>query len=127
MITRNAKGVRLAVNAKGVTLLTYRSEGRLHHTLAWGAINARTPTRGARQVAFKLDYSGGWGSHRKDLWRGFRNVCGPYQGPELEWMVAACTAPDGSNWAIQKWQRLLPPFGLRPTPTQSSVKLHLSH
>jgi len=127
MITRNAKGVRLAVNAKGVALLTYRSEGRLHHTLAWGAINARTPTRGARQVAFKLDYSGGWGSHRKDLWRGFRNVCGPYQGPKLEWMVAACTAPDGSNWAIQKWQRLLPPFGLRPTPAQSSVELHLSH
>ncbi len=127
MITRNAKGVRLAVNVKGVALLTYRSEGRLHHTLAWGAINARTPTRGARQVAFKLDYSGGWGSHRKDLWRGFRNVCGPYQGPELEWMVAACTAPDGSNWAIQKWQRLLPPFGLRPTPALSSVELHLSH
>jgi hypothetical protein len=42
-------------------------------------------------------------------------------------MVAACTAPDGSHWALQKWQRLLPPFGLRPTARQSSVELHLSH
>jgi hypothetical protein len=127
MIARNAKGVSLAVNAKGVALLNYRSEGRLHHTLAWGAINARTPTRGQRQVKFKVDYSGGWGSRRKDLWRGFRNRCGPYQGPQLEWMVTGCTAADGSHWVVQKWQRLLPPFGLRPTRLQSSVEMHLSH
>jgi hypothetical protein len=127
MLAKNAKGARLAVNPSGIALVTYRGDGRQHHTLAWGAINARTPTRGASQVAFKVDYSGGWGSHRKDIWRGFKNVCGPYQGPQLEWMVAACTAPDGSNWALQKWQRLLPPFGLRPNAVQSSVELHLSH
>jgi hypothetical protein len=127
LIDRNAKGARLAVNPSGVALVTYRSDGKLHHTLAWGAINARTPTRGQRQIAFRIDYSGGWGSRRKDVWRGFRNACGPYQGPQLEWMVAACTAPDGSHWALQKWQRLLPPFGLRPTAMQSSVELHLSH
>ena len=127
MLAKNARGARLAVNPKGIALVTYRGEGGLHHTLAWGAINARTPTRGARQVAFKVDYSGGWGSRRKDIWRGFRNSCGPYDGPELQWMVAACTAPDGSYWALQKWQRLLPPFGLRPNAMQSSVELHLSH
>jgi hypothetical protein len=128
MIAKNAKGVRLAVNRSGVALLTYRSEGRLRHTLAWGAINARTPTRGASQVRFRVDYSGGWGSRRRDVWRGFRNACGPYEGPQLQWLVAACTAPDGSHWAIQKWQRLLPPFGLRPINShESAVEMHLSH
>ncbi len=126
-VARNATSVRLAVNRSGVALLTYHSGGRLHHTLAWGAINARTPTRGGRQIAFRLDYSGGWGSRRRDIWRGFNNACGPYEGPELEWMVEGCTAPDGSHWAVQKWRRLLPPYGLRSTPAQSSVELHLSH
>jgi len=126
-IARNATSVKLAVNRSGVALLTYRSAGRLHHTLAWGAINARTPTRGAKQIRFRLDYSGGWGSRGRVIWRGFRNACGPYEGPELEWLVTACTAPDGSHWAIQKWQRLLPPYGLRPTPMQRAVELHLSH
>ena len=51
-IARNATHVRLAVNKNRVALLTYRSEGRLHHTLAWGAINARTPTRGMKQVSW---------------------------------------------------------------------------
>jgi hypothetical protein len=126
-IARNATHVRLAVNRNNVALLTYQSEGRLHHTLAWGAINARTPSRRVRQVSFRLDYSGGWGSRRKDLWRGFKNVCGPNQGPELHYLVAACTAPDGSNWVVQKWRRLLPPFGLRPTFAQRAVEMQLSH
>jgi hypothetical protein len=126
-IARNARGVHLAVNRSGVALLTYRTGGTLHHTLAWGAINARTPARGRRQVSFRLDYSGGWGSRGRQIWRGFRNVCGPYEGPDLEWMTSACTAPDGSHWAIQKWRRLLPPFGRRPTSAQAAVELQLSH
>ena len=72
------------MNRSGVALLTYRSEGRLQPRSAWGAINARnSDDAGCRQVSFRLDYSGGWGSRRKDLWRGFRNACGPYQGPAL--------------------------------------------
>ena len=43
-IARNATSLHLAVNRNHIALLTYRSEGRLHHTLAWGAVNARTPT-----------------------------------------------------------------------------------
>jgi len=126
-IDRNAKNVHLAVNRKGLALITYRAKGKLHHVLAWAAINARTPTRGAKQVRFKIDYSGGWGSRRKDVWRHFHNACGPYQGPTLEWLITACTAPDGSNWALQSWQRLLPPFGQRPTPAQAAHELQLSH
>jgi hypothetical protein len=127
LINRNATSLKLAVNRNGVALMTYRSAGRLNHTLAWGAINARTPTRGMKQIKFKIDYSGGWGSRRKDIWKGFKNACGPYKGPQLRYMVAACTARDGSHWAIQKWARLLPPFGLRPTFLQRSVEMHLSH
>jgi len=126
-IDRNAKNVHLGVNRNNLALITYRAKGKLHHVLAWGAINARTPTRGAKQVRVKIDYSGGWGSRRKDVWRTFHNACGPYQGPELEWIVTACTAPDGSNWALQSWQRLLPPFGLHPTSAQAAHELQLSH
>src|SRR4029450_886517 len=74
-VDRNAKGARLAVNHSGVALVTYRSGGRLRHVLAWGAINARTPTAGQRQVAFKLDYSGGWGCGGRAVWGGFE-TCG---------------------------------------------------
>ena len=126
-IGHNLTHARLAVNRSGVALITSRNNGQPRHTLAWGAINARTPKRGANQVKFRVDYSGGWGSRGRDVWRGFRNVCGPYEGPPLHYMVDACTAPDGSHWALQQWRRLLPPFGLRPTPQQASVELQLSH
>ena len=45
LIDRNATGVKLAVNAKGEALLTYRSAGKTKHVLAWGALNAIAPTR----------------------------------------------------------------------------------
>jgi hypothetical protein len=127
LIARNATNVTLAVNRNNVALLNYRAGGRQHHTLAWGAINARLPNRSLRQISFKLDYSGGWRSRRKDLWRGFKNACGRYEGPALRYAVAACTARDGSHWVVQKWRRLLPPFGLRPTFAQRAMELHLSH
>ena len=127
MIDRNATKVKLAVNGNGVALLTYRSEGRLNHTLAWGAINARTPTRGMKQVKFKLDYSGGWGSHRKAMWKGFRNACGPYEGPGAPLSRRRLHGARRLALGVQKWQRRLPNFGLRPTFEQRAVELHLSH
>jgi hypothetical protein len=58
----------------------------------------------------------------------FDNVCGPYQGPPLPWLLVACTAPDGSFWALQSWQRALPDLGELPwLPAQSAWELHLSH
>ena len=48
--------------------------------LAWGAVNAIAPTAGSAQVDFKLDYSGGWGTYKKDVWKTFKNTCGPYNG-----------------------------------------------
>jgi hypothetical protein len=127
LIDRNASGATLEVNGQGEALITYRSGGKLKHVLAWGAVNAIAPTRSRPQVAFKLDYAGGWGKYHRDYWRTFVNACRPYQGPKLAWLVAACTAPDGSSWALQTWQRMLPNYGTAPTPAQAAWELRLSH
>ena len=58
--TSTVHGLRLSVNGKGEALLTYTSGGKLVRVLAWGAINALPPTEGRKQVAFQLDYSGGY-------------------------------------------------------------------
>jgi hypothetical protein len=127
LIDRNASRVTLQVDRGGRALLTYRAHGKTRHVLAWGAVNAIAPTPGKRQVDFRLDYSGGWGSARKDVWKTFANTCGAYTGPALAWKLTACTAPDGSHWALQSWQRMLPNYGLAPTPKQSVWELRLSH
>jgi hypothetical protein len=127
LIDRNASRVTLSVTDDGKALITYRAQGRLHRVLAWGATNAVAPTRSRPQVKLRLDYSGGWGTFKRPLWKGFKNACGPYDGPELHWLVTACTAPDGSYWALQSWQRMLPNYGLAPTPKQAVWELRLSH
>ena len=127
LIDRNATGVKLAVDAKGQALLTYRAGGKVRRVLAWGALNALAPTTARPQVKFRLDYSGGWGSQRMAVWKSFQNECRPYSGPKLQWIVTACTAPDGSHWAVQRWQRMLPNFGVRATAAQAVWELRLSH
>jgi hypothetical protein len=123
LIDRDASQVKLQVNAQGQALLTYKAGGQLKHVLAWGAINALAPSRTQPQVAFKLDYSGGWGTYKKDVWKTFKNTCHAYTGPPLAWLVTACTARDGSNWAIQSWQRGLADYG----GSQAPWELRLSH
>ena len=127
LIDRNASGVKLEVNKSGQALLTYRARGRVWRVLAWGAVNARPSSPSKPQVKFKLDYSGGWGTYQKEIWKTFKNTCGPYTGPQIQWLVVACTARDGSHWAIQKWQRMLPNYGLDPTAQQAVWELRLSH
>lgn len=130
LIDRNATNVRLQVNAKGMALLTYFARGKEQHVLAWGAINAHAPTRGVPQRAFKLDYSGGWALDKKLplLWERFQNSCGRYRGPALAWLVTACTAPDGTHWAVQSWQRSLPNYGVvARDPSLNAWELRLSH
>jgi hypothetical protein len=129
LLIRNASNITLAVNGSDTALVTYSARGRVTHLLAWGAVNARRRPSSPRikQVAFKLDYSGGWLHHRQ-TWKHFRNRCRPYDGPELAWLVAACTAPNGSYWALQSWQTALPDLGLAPwLATQKTWWLHLSH
>lgn len=60
-----------------------------------------------------------------DYWKTF--TCPEYDGPALAWLVAACRAPDGSYWAVQQWQRLLPNYGVTPTPTQAAKEVHFAH
>ena len=127
LIDRNAKNVRLSVNASGKALLVYSKGSQTRRVLVWGAINAINPTRERPQVSFRLDYSGGWGAHRRAVWKAFRNTCRSYTGPPLRWLVTACTARDGSHWAVQSWQRMLPNYGLDPTPRQAVWELRLSH
>ena len=127
LIDRNATGVMLAVNAKGEALVTYRAAGKLKHVLASGAVNAIAPTQARKQVEFKLDYAGGWGQYQKEYWKTFGAKCGAYDGPALAWNVTACKAPDGSYWALQSWQRMLPNYGVAPNATSSVWELRLSH
>jgi hypothetical protein len=119
IIDRNAKNVTLKVDGNGFAVVSYRVGAQTRRVLAWGAINDQTK--------FKLDYSGGWGSFRKPLWKTIQD-CLPYDGPALAWLVKACKAPDGSYWALQRWQRTLPNQGYKPfTKVQSAWELHLSH
>ena len=131
LIDRNATDVQLLVDAKGEALITYRSAGQLKHVLAWGAENALPPSAGKTQVAFKLDYSGGYAKYHVNGYfeptSAAHWVCLPYDGPKLALLVAACKAPDGSYWALQSWQRALPDLGVAPTTAQSASELHLSH
>jgi hypothetical protein len=120
IIDRNAQNVRLAVNANGQAMVTYRAGGRVMHVRAWGAMDARQPSTSRPQVAFRRDYSGrGWTS--------FRNQCRSYDGPAIAFRVAACAAPDGSYWALQAWRRTLPNFDGKPGGRLGAWELHLSH
>jgi len=128
IIDRNATDVTLQVNDHAQALVEYTVSGKRRHVLAWGAMNAVAPTKTRNQGRFKLDYSGGWGAFRKLLYGSFDDYCEDYDGPQLAWFVAGCKAPDGSYWALQAWQRMLPNLGLDPwLPQQSVWELHLSH
>lgn len=128
IITRNAKNVSFKVDSAGRAVLFFTQYGRARHPLVWGAINAREPSRSVKQVSFRKDYSGGWGAFRKPIWKTIKNTCRPYDGPPLPLLVKACKAPDGSYWALQQWQRMLPALGLAPwRKDQRARELHLSH
>jgi hypothetical protein len=128
LIARNTSSERLQVSADGKALVTYRAAGAQRRVLAWGAVNARHPSRTTRQVEFKIDYSGGYGTFGTPVWKTLRNVCGRYRGPVLSYLVTACTAPDGSHWALQKWPRSQANLGMGPfKPAHGAYELRLSH
>lgn len=128
LVARNTSSERLSVSADGKALLTFHSRGRLQRVLAWGALNAARPTEATEQAEFKMDYSAGWGAYGRPVWKTLRNACGPYRGPQIPWLVAACTAPDGSHWAVQRWRRHQANFGIPPwKPGHGAFELRLSH
>ena len=126
----NVTNVQLAVNAKGEALVTYmRSDGTVKHVLAWGALDGVQQDASLPQQRFKVDTAGGWGKYRNArYWRTFKNACRTYAGPPLPYGVAACTAPDGTHWALQSWQRVQPLRGVAGfLPSHMAWELHLSH
>ena len=127
IVARDATHARLHVDALGRALVTFRAEGRERMLLASDAVDALAPTSGLPQVRFRLDFAAQRFGRRK-LLPAFRGGCGRYDGPPLAWSVTACKAPDGSYWALQAWQRLLPHRG-HPAwlPTQGRTELRLSH
>ena len=127
LIDRNATNVKLQVAKNGQALLSFNARGKRWNVLAWGAENAIAPTTARPQLSFRLDYSGGYGTYKRDVWKTFKNACRPYSGPALKWLVTACTAADGSHWAVQSWQRMLPNYGLPANPKQSVWELRLAH
>ena len=128
LIARNTSTERLAVSADGKALLMYHARGKLQRVLAWGASGARQPTQVVEQTEFRVDYSGGWRTFGRAVWEGFRNTCGPYRGPALPFLVTACTAHDGSHWAVQRWRRSQANFGLPPWKNgHGAWELRLSH
>lgn len=182
--TSNETFISLGINAQGQALVTYKdNDGTIHHTLAYGAVNAIPPKEGGVQVNFTYDYSGGYTLFKGAISKATAKLradqalfkkaktaaaaigkkytsavtadslavnddyatiqklhsqsnnfatsggftCSKYTGPKLAFMVAACTAPDGSYWAVQQWERQLPDYGATPTAQESANELHLSH
>src|SRR5262245_6514492 len=109
IVTRNARHLTLETDNRGRAMVSYYQRGRMWHVFISGAVNARESNPSLSQVRFKKDYSGGRGK-----WKHFRNTCHPYDGPELAWFLAGCKASDGSYWALQMWQRMLPNVGYVP-------------
>ena len=64
--TSTVTGLSLQVNSKGEALLTYTAAGKQVHVLVWGAENAIPTAPRRKQVAFRLDYSGGYQKYFKD-------------------------------------------------------------
>ena len=114
LIGREADRVGLQVNGAGQAHVAWAENGATRHVVAENAINARPPRPGTPQVSFRLRY-------------GARSIagagCGSYDGPQLAWLLVACKAPDGSYWALQRWQRLKPNYGGKT----AEWELRLSH
>lgn len=113
LVDRDTTSPRLAVDANGNALVTYRARGATRRFLAWGAINS--------DLRFSIDRTGGTNSRRANP-RSFASACGPYTGPQLMYVKAACTAPDGSHWVLQEWMRIIKVGG-----NKGPRELRLSH
>jgi hypothetical protein len=116
LLVRTSGAARLSVTLSGAEV-TYVEAGVTKTLVASGAINARFPQRNAQQVRFTIAY----GAHLDGA------ACSAYDGPPLRYLVAACKAPDGSYWALQRWARALPIYGQPPTGIRGIPELRLSH
>jgi hypothetical protein len=128
-VALNASHLRIAVSKNGKqAMLTYLQDGKTRHALVWGALNALPPSETVPQVRFKIDWTGGWETYGHTIWQHFGNACRAYDGPALPNLVAACTGPDGTYWAVQRWQPNLPHRGYPVyKPGQNDWEIDVSH
>jgi hypothetical protein len=71
---------------------------RIALTLGLLASLALPAAADASQLIARVDYSGGWGTYRRALARGFANTRRRYSRSPLAWFVTGCTMPDCSHW-----------------------------
>ena len=128
LIDRNAHGVqaRRQREGRGDAHLYVGREAQARPRLGRRERDRADTQRGRRSRSSSTTREAGASTHTDD-WKTFGSKCGAYDGPPLAWKVAACTAPDGSYWALQAWQRMLPNYGVDPSADQAVWELRLSH
>ena len=114
LIGREADRADLQVNGAGQAHISWSEGGTTRHVVAGNAIDAARPTPASRRSPSSSATARG---------RSRLQTCGNYDGPPLAWVVVACEAPDGSYWALQRWQRLKPNYGGK----SAGWELRLSH
>ncbi len=120
LVDRNTKRERLVVGKGGVAMIRYRKRGNTKYVFYWGAKNAGKPRGKGRRFKHRRN----WGPNNI-LPEEMKNRCRAYRGPDLPYVVDACTAPDGSHWVLQKWARDAPIWG--GNPAKATKELRLSH
>jgi len=112
----NASHVSLAVSANG-----RRRSSRISRAVGCGTHLSRarsTRCRRARACRRSGSRSIGPAAGRRIATRSggdeLATTARATRGPALASLVAACTAPDGSSWALQAWQPKLPHRGYPP-------------
>src|SRR5207244_456020 len=74
IVDRNATRITFAVDAGNHALISYVAAGKQRHVLIYGAINATPPSTSKQQVAFKVDYSGGFKAlHKPNYFKTIKN------------------------------------------------------
>ena len=127
IIDRNANDVSLKVAQNGQALVSYTRPRQALERARVGrdqrvAPDAR-PQAGRVQDRLLRRLRHVQARRLEDVQERMRRV----RRPQLQWFVAGCKAADGSYWALQSWQRMLPNYGLKATPKQSVWELRLSH
>ena len=128
LIDRNASGVTLQVDGSGPGAAHLPRAAARRGTCSPGARSTRSLRRpaGVRSTSGSTTRAAG-AARGRTCGRRSSTPAARTRGRALAWRVTACTARDGSHWALQSWQRMLPNYGLTPTAKQAVWELRLSH
>ena len=115
LIDRNAAGINLRRQrqGRGAHLVPRRRQVEARARVGRAERDRVDPRTAAGRRSSSTTRAGA-ASTSSDYWKTFKSTCGAYDGPTLAWMVTACKASDGSYWALQAWQRMLPNYGVAP-------------